>query len=286
MSDTQKNSSSELIKLLEVEMLTDIRDINVSAKDEQKVDFLLVHEWYVETEKLIRVIGNLFTVPLSQSINQLRYAGHHILKTSIDKNDSDRQKQNLIEAYKHCKRAYYDALDFYAYKLSEDYRVLLPYLDTQSASKLERSLREHLQEIQTGRLESKERIEYYYKVQKTVIKGLEVIESLNEIQRETGVSRKLYIGKKTLLEENSSLEKRLSILEVENKTLTQKLEGKLYGLSLTIAFLLAIGTAIGLIADAFLTSNHSVVIVNESNEKDIPSKNINIINKSITKKSS
>ena len=283
MSDAQELSSSKLIKLLQEEMLDDVKKINVATEDEDKIDFLLVYTWYIETEKIIRVIGNLFTVPLSQAINQLRYAGHHVLKASIDNNSSNsNSKQNLIEAYKHCKRAYYDAFDFYVYKLSEDYRVLLPYLDTQSASKLERILREHLQEIQEGRLKSKERIEYYSGIQKTVIKGLEIIESLNELQRETGISRKLYIGKQSLLEANASLEKKLDILQVENKVLNGEIDNKSYGISLAITIILAFGTFMGLAADAFFPSQHQVIMENkttESNNTSLQVKNIENVKK-------
>lgn len=257
MGEDKKLSNSKLIELLQEEMISDVKKINITSENENKIDLPLVYTWYIETEKLIRVIGNLFTTPLSQAINQLRYAGHHILKSSVS-DDEIVKKQNIVEAYKHCKRAYYDAFDFYVYKLSEDYRVLLPYLESQSASKLERILREHLQEIQEGRLESKERIEYYSGIQKTVIKGLEIIESLNELQRETGISRKLYIGKQSLLEENSSLEKKIDILQTENKVLDGEINSRSTGVAIAITLILAVGTVFGLIADAFMPSYHEI----------------------------
>jgi len=63
-------------------MNSDIREIDIPSEKENEIDVTRVNEWYTETEKLIRVIGNQFTVPMSQAINQLRYAGHHILRSS------------------------------------------------------------------------------------------------------------------------------------------------------------------------------------------------------------
>jgi hypothetical protein len=71
-------SDSELIKLLEAEMRNDVRNIDVPPADEHNIDLMRVNEWYRETEKTIRVLGNLFSSQCFQSVNQLRYAGHHI----------------------------------------------------------------------------------------------------------------------------------------------------------------------------------------------------------------
>jgi hypothetical protein len=65
-----------------------------------------VKVWFFETEKLIRITANLsLEVTSQQGINQLRYAAHHILKSN--------KQEDTIEAYKHCKRAYYDTLDLF-----------------------------------------------------------------------------------------------------------------------------------------------------------------------------
>lgn len=260
------NSNQQLIDLLESEMLDDIKKIDVAAENEGRINYELVKDWYFETEKLIRVIGNIFTVPLSQAINQLRYAGHHILKANLAITPEIRQ-QNIIEAYKHCKRAYYDAIDFYVYTLNEEYRVLLPYLDNQSASKIERIIREHLQDIHQFRLNSQGRIDYYRDVQKTIIRGLQVIESLNEIQRETGVSKRILLGKQTLIEENDLLKKHLSNLKSQVVNLTDRLNSRAYYVALVITIIIALATSVGLIADAFLTSKHEVVFLNGNNAK-------------------
>jgi hypothetical protein len=71
-----------------------------------------VKVWFFETEKLIRTTANLsLEVTSQQGINQLRYAAHHILKSN--------KQEDTIEAYKHCKRAYYDTLDLFILTLND-----------------------------------------------------------------------------------------------------------------------------------------------------------------------
>ena len=141
----------ELIKLLEKEMHKDVSQIDFPANQENEICIEDIKEWYFEAEKILRVIANITTQPMIQSISQLRYAGHHILKAQVDDADEASKQSNLIEAFKHCKRAVYDALDFYVYKLSEIYKVVLPYLDSQEAIKQETALKEHIKIIETAR---------------------------------------------------------------------------------------------------------------------------------------
>ncbi len=204
-----------LVDLLENEMSQDINSIDISPQDEEKVDFEKVYNWYIEAEKLIRVLANTLTVPMVQAINQLRYAGHHVLKAQICSNDAV-AKQNLIEAYKHCKRAVYDALDFYVYKLNENYRTLLPLLNTVDAEKVENALSEHIRNINSCRIESGRRIEYYSGIHETLIDGLRVIEKLNEIQRKSGVSQ-------LLMQEKEQMLSKIFKLENENELLRHKM---------------------------------------------------------------
>ncbi len=240
-------------------MLVDIKDIDISSEDESTIDYPIVKIWYFETEKLIRVIGNLLTTPLSQAINQLRYAGHHLLKAILAESNQVKQ-QNLIEAYKHCKRAYYDAIDFYVYKLSEDYRILLPYLASENASKLERSLNDYLTIVHEFRLKSKNRIEYYSDMQKTIIQGIRLIESLNEIQRDSGISKHILDGKMELIKENNMLNNHLNNLKAKVETLNEKLSSKAYAIALWSALIISLATAVGLNVSAFMTSKHSITI--------------------------
>jgi len=73
-------SSEELIKYIENHALKDIESINISYDEERDIDFKRVHEWYLETEKIIRILANIIPSTMAQPINQLRYAGHHALK--------------------------------------------------------------------------------------------------------------------------------------------------------------------------------------------------------------
>lgn len=51
--------------------------------------------------------GNDLSVP---SINELRYTGHHLVK-AIQSDDAEKQKEELKKAYRHCKRASFDAVE-------------------------------------------------------------------------------------------------------------------------------------------------------------------------------
>lgn len=177
----ERMQNLELIKLFEADMRKDVKDINVLPQNESTISFEIVYEWYIEAEKLIRVLANILTEPMFQAINQLRYAGHHVLKAQVDE---EQRQQNIIEGYKHCKRAVYDSLDFYVYKLSADYRRLLPVLEPEKASKIEGLLKKHIIEINQCRMAAKSRIEYYSGIQETLIDGLNLIEQINIIQRE------------------------------------------------------------------------------------------------------
>ena len=203
----EENQNSELISLLETEMVRDVMQINIPQEEEKMIDANVVYTWYIEAEKAIRVLANILNVPMVQAINQLRYAGHHVLKANTLEAG---QQQNLIEAYKHCKRAIFDALDFYVYKLSDDYRVLLPFLDSDNSSKFEGLLKDHIMKINKCRTECDKRIDYYSGVQKTLIEGLHLIEQLNIIQRETGVGELLLKEKRVMQDQITNLKDQLN----------------------------------------------------------------------------
>ncbi|PLA73426.1 hypothetical protein CYQ88_11305, partial [Hydrogenovibrio sp. SC-1] len=113
MAKSPLSPSKQLIELIESQALEDIKTINVSSEKEDEIDFSTINIWYLETEKLIRILANILPSTMAQPINQLRYAGHHILKAALDGVEPQTKKANLIEAYKHCKRGYYDAIDLY-----------------------------------------------------------------------------------------------------------------------------------------------------------------------------
>jgi len=250
--------NSKLISLLEEEMREDIKNIDIPAREEKNINIDNIKEWYCEAEKVTRVLGNILSAPMNQAINQLRYAGHHVLKAQTDEEIA---KSNLIEAFKHCKRAVYDALDFYVYTLNERYRILMPYLDSQNAIKLERLLQEHIKDIHNARSNNGDRISYYKGIQDGLIKGLKLVEEVNEIQRETGVAKELHINKKSMIDDNHRLQNHIHVLQVKNEELEGKLASKFSFLSIALAIALTLSVSIGLIVvDAYITTTHEVTV--------------------------
>jgi hypothetical protein len=126
----------DIISLLEREMKASIQDFNQDSDSNITIEDVKV--WFFETEKLIRTTANLsLEVTSQQAINQLRYAAHHILK-------SDKQ-EGVIEAYKHCKRAYYDTLDLFILTLNDRFVTSLVYVEdsekrTNIAEKLKKNI--------------------------------------------------------------------------------------------------------------------------------------------------
>ena len=102
--------NNKLIDLLEKDMSSDISEFDCADED---ITFENVQHWYIETEKLFRTIANIFSEDVVQTVNQLRYAGHHVIKSltlnNQDEDDQRKKQENIVEAVKHCKRAYYDA---------------------------------------------------------------------------------------------------------------------------------------------------------------------------------
>lgn len=255
--------NNTLIELLEKEMHRYLLNIDIPVQQESTLDIKEVCKWYIEAEKLIRVLANILNAPMNQAINQLRYAGHHVLKAQCS---DDGKQQNLIESYKHCKRAVYDALDFYVYKLNEYYRVLLPLLNSQDAIKVERLLKDHIREINQCRTGNETRIEYYTGIQNKLVDGLRLIEQLNEIQRETGITEKLFQEKSQLCSEISVLNKHVKLLQDEIASREAKDESRSYKLALIITLILAAGTFFGLVSDTFLPSYHEVTYSQKQQE--------------------
>lgn len=137
-------ASDDLISLLEKESQANLNELDQPSINENEINIENVKTWYFETEKLIRVLGNILPSSMAQPINQLRYAGHHILKAQTD---NTAKQSNLIEAYKHCKRAYYDAIDLYVYHTSEAYRDKLAFLPVEQSRELAIKTQIHLQSI-------------------------------------------------------------------------------------------------------------------------------------------
>jgi hypothetical protein len=84
----------------------------------------------------------------------LRYAAHHILKSN--------KPEDIIEAYKHCKRAYYDTLDLFILTLNDRFVTSLVYVkDLEKRANIAEKLKKILITIQTERFKTQARVDYY-----------------------------------------------------------------------------------------------------------------------------
>lgn len=87
---------SELLQCMEQEARLDLQAIDVPPELEAALHIGNVQQWYFETEKLIRVLANTLPSTMSQPINQLRYAGHHVLKATAEPDDAEAKFLGLI----------------------------------------------------------------------------------------------------------------------------------------------------------------------------------------------
>lgn len=268
-------SSEELIKYIENHALKDIESINISYGEERDIDFKRVHEWYLETEKIIRILANIIPSTMAQPINQLRYAGHHALKASCDPDDEGVVKLNLTEAYKHCKRAYYDSLDLYVFHMSDVFRSKLSLLAITDIE-LEDKIITHLESFTKLRLENESRINYYSNVSKTLLVGLSLIADINKRLRDSGVTDELLSDKSVLIknvniltEENRTLKKDYNHLNSEVKKSLAKADqeqGKRFNkFSLVLILVTAISILFqGFFTEKFITSKNESLLTVEN----------------------
>ena len=82
---------------------------SISTSDQPKnlAQYRKVHG---EADEVIRKVANFRDKVVIPAINELRYAGHHLLK-SIDDDGSVIDNKELQKAINHCHRAMYEAID-------------------------------------------------------------------------------------------------------------------------------------------------------------------------------
>ena len=238
-----RKTDGHLIFLLENEALADLNSLDLPSVNGAEITIENVSDWYFETEKLIRVLGNILPSSMSQPINQLRYAGHHILKAQ---SVADCKQSNLIEAYKHCKRAYYDAIDLYVYHLSETYRDKLSFLPVEQSSQLASEVQKHLQRVQDARFDSLARIDYYATIRKDLISGLKLVQSVNEQLHLSGVTDAVLDDRGQLLKENNALKS-----QVDNEL--KKAESRFNKWMFFITLVVVLATSLGLLFQGYGT---------------------------------
>jgi len=238
---------SELLQCMEQEALFDLQAIDVPPEHEAALHIGNVQQWYFETEKLIRVLANTLPSTMSQPINQLRYAGHHVLKATAELDDAEAKQANLIEAFKHCKRAYYDALDLYIYHMAEAHRDKLAFLPDKAQSReLAEKLSVFLNEINQARLDSLKRIEYYADVQQKLLGGLNLVSQINEALAASGINSEILQDRKVLAKQNLELKEQLNHRLAAGE---KKFNRWMLGITLAIVF----STFLGLIFQNFGT---------------------------------
>lgn len=78
-----------------------------------QLTFETIQRHYRRAERAIKRCDSLANAVPTPAINQLRYAGYHILvAVSADKaGNAEKKKQELLKADEHCKRAWLDAFD-------------------------------------------------------------------------------------------------------------------------------------------------------------------------------
>jgi hypothetical protein len=231
---------ARLIRLLEEDASADVRAIDIPPEQEDQIRLTHVWIWYRETEKLVRVLANVLPSTMAQPINQLRYAGHHVLKAVTAPEQDASYQANVVEAFKHCKRAYYDALDLYVYHMAEAHRDKLAFLPDPSTAKiLSRELATFLERINGARLNAQTRIDYYAEVQDDLSAGLAMIARVNQAMAAAGVTLEIVQERAELAKENRALRQ-----QIDEKLRAAAFKLNVLAISLTLVVVLA--TAVGL----------------------------------------
>lgn len=270
----------DLINLLEQEMSDSV--ISQTEKIDNKIKIEDVKDWYFEAEKLLRVVSNLTLYQTDhQILNQLRYAGHHILKfeTTIDEEE---KHANIVKAYKHCKRAYYDVLDGYVLSLSDAFKNKILYIkDPIQREKFQKKINDNIISLIKKRSKKDNSRHKFYKfIVETLIQGLkdlEIIYNLVDIPQQ---------NKQALIDKNTALLNR----EVELKETIKKLKkddniATRSGFVITMA--IAAATLLGLLFQGSLTnrfvkspSQHSIEITTKKEKSALLPINTSVILKS------
>ena len=244
-------TSENLIKFIEHQALIDIKDIDVSSDEENSIDLGHVHTWYIETEKLIRILANIIPSTMAQPINQLSYAGHHILKAMPSKSE-DKGNPNLIEAYKHCKRAYFDSLDLYVFHMSDVFRSKASLL-VLSDKDFEQQIIQHLDNFTNLRFNHEKRIDYYSGVSKTLKNGLSLIAEINGRLQKQGITNDLLRDKSIIIQEHNKIKENNKILEKANNKLILEAENKFNRNFVILSVIVLLVTAGSILFQGFFT---------------------------------
>jgi len=82
----------------------------MAPKNILKFDWVKLYDLYREAELAIKIVEEVWDGLDTTAINQLRYAGNHILRTLMAA-DEAKASENYEQATRHCLRGLYDAYD-------------------------------------------------------------------------------------------------------------------------------------------------------------------------------
>ena len=268
-------ASEKLLSFIEEEALSFVKEIDLDSTSEFQVNFEEVLIWYTEAEKIIRILANILPAPMDQPINQLRYAGHHVLKAAKKRDQTRRNcmgDPNLIEAYKHCKRAYYDSLDLYKFHMVEIFKSKACLLSgpnakvKDEAKDLREKLLAHIDRITQARFKCNSRIAYYAEISKNLKDGLPIIHELNQRLLDAGVTDNLFAEKSMLQERIAELEGQNADLKITNDEILVEAVAAHNFKVYVIAMLALIVTGVGMVYQGYFTQKNITSKVESSVE--------------------
>lgn len=152
---------------------------------ENRVQFDVLCESFREAEERVKQIEWRAGLDIP-SINELRYVGFHLIK-AVQSNDATEQDEQLRRAFRHCRRAEYDAVELgilsclgYIQEFQENYRDL-PVIDHVEDYQEMLGMCEKIKSRQENSIESEYRDEYYkeiYEDYMTLIKYTEILKGI------------------------------------------------------------------------------------------------------------
>lgn len=89
-----------------------------------------IHDLYDEADRSVREVTEFADEVMIPPVNELRYAGHHVLQAVAAKTD-DRRTEHVQKAHRHCERALYDAAEIgimEAVEIISEFRMAYPTL--------------------------------------------------------------------------------------------------------------------------------------------------------------
>lgn len=249
-----QNQALSIIQQLEEEMLGTLKGLE---KPDTEINIQDVHDLYLDVEKILRIVANITLNSSSkQAINQLRYAGHHLLKREVAVKQQQKQ-ENLVEAHKHCKRSYYDIIDLYVLEMSHTFTVKLNILpNSEEKVKIRAKIHTLIKEMPEARFNNESRKAYYGFVRGKLIEGLKLLNDINLlIDTNTKFSKEILESKESLIGRNQELEESV-------KNLGKRYDSKLAQLMYWLGWTIPVFTSIAILFQGVVTDYFRSPVVN------------------------